>query len=71
MNNEVIVIVMIFFLTIVGLFGIVYIHGKDDAVMAKAGLEQCPRVPGWKGSGIIWVKDCDTYMKTHRGLQEK
>jgi hypothetical protein len=34
---------------------------------AEAGLEQCKSEPDFRGHvGIIWVKDCKTYIETIR-----
>jgi hypothetical protein len=40
---------------------------ESDIALAKAGLEQCKSVPDFiSHAGVIWVKDCKTYIKTIR-----
>lgn len=41
-----------------------YTKEKASIEKAKAGLEECPVDPESISNQTIWVKDCNSYMKT-------
>ena len=39
---------------------------QENKVMNKSGLEQCLSDPNRSNSKVIWVKDCNSYMKNFK-----
>jgi hypothetical protein len=68
MNTTLIIAILTGFIVFV--LGITMYNKQQMALnieLAKAGLEQCKSIPDFQAHvGIIWVKDCKTYIETIR-----